>query len=62
MAMVEVGVVGVAVNERLVRVRVRVGFPGRVLGRVSVLVVLVMGMEVLVEGCLMPVEVGVALG
>ena len=56
---VQVRVVRVPVGELLMRMGMRMGFARRVLRAMSVLVVLVMSMQVLVEGGFMPVKMRV---
>ena len=56
---VQVRVVRVPVGELLMRMGMRMGFAPRVLRAMSVLVVLVMSMQVLVEGGFMSVKMRV---
>ena len=58
----DVGVVRVRVPHRAMLVRVAVGFIGRVIRAVGVLVVFVVDVSVVVGHCLMVVFVGVPLG
>ncbi len=59
---VQVRVVRMPMREVLVGVRVGVRFAGRVLRAVGVMMVFIMRVQVLVECCLVPMQVRVAFG